>query len=87
MWDGRVNENAGIQKSSERDSSRRCALLKLDELLVSVEQFRPSGPEGVLPAFCAPGYSLVPLQGTKKLPFGLTPRHPVSDFTDSRFGL
>ena len=32
----------------------RCALQKLDELLVSVEQFRPSGREGVLPAFSAP---------------------------------
>jgi hypothetical protein len=27
----------------------------------------------------------VPLQGTKNLPFGLTPRHPVSDITESRF--
>jgi hypothetical protein len=33
----------------------------------------------------APGYYLVPLQGTKNLPFGLTPRHPVSDITDSSF--
>jgi hypothetical protein len=30
------------------------SLQKIDELLVSVEQFRPSGPEGVLPAFCTP---------------------------------
>ena len=35
----------------------------------------------------APGYYLVPLQGTKNLPFGLTPRHPVSDITDSHFRL
>ncbi len=32
----------------------RCALQKLDELLVSVEQFRPGGLEGVLAAFCPP---------------------------------
>ena len=32
----------------------RSTLQKLDELLLSVEQFRPSGPEGVLPALCAP---------------------------------
>jgi len=35
----------------------------------------------------APGYHLVPLQGTTNLPFGLTPRHPVSVITDSRFPL
>jgi hypothetical protein len=35
----------------------------------------------------APGYYLVPLQGTKNLPLGLTPRHPVSDITDSPFRL
>jgi hypothetical protein len=41
-----------------RDSSSPAApLQKLDELLVSFEQFRPGGPEGVLPAFCAPGTS------------------------------
>jgi len=33
------------------------------------------------------GYYLVPLQGTKDRPFGLTPRRPVSDITDSRFWL
>ena len=35
----------------------------------------------------APGYYLVPLQGRKNLPFGLSPRHPISDITDSRFRL
>ena len=35
----------------------------------------------------APGYYLVPLQGTKNLPLGLTPRYPVSVITDSRFRL
>ena len=35
----------------------------------------------------APGYYLLPLQGTKNLPFGLTPLHPVSDITESRFRL
>jgi hypothetical protein len=32
----------------------RFALQRLDELLVSVEQFRPGGPEGVLAASCPP---------------------------------
>jgi len=32
----------------------RSAPQKLDELVVSVEQFRPSGPEGALPAFARP---------------------------------
>ena len=32
----------------------------------------------------APGYYLVPLQGTKNLPLGLTPRHPMAT-TKSRF--
>ncbi len=31
----------------------------------------------------APGYYLVPSQGTKNLPFSLTPRRPVSDITVS----
>jgi hypothetical protein len=35
----------------------------------------------------APGYYLVPLQGTKKLSFGLTPRHTVSGITDRRIRL
>jgi hypothetical protein len=33
---------------------------ELDELLVSVEQSRPSGSEGLLPAVCAPRTSSVP---------------------------
>jgi hypothetical protein len=47
-------------------------LPKLDALLVSVEQIRPSGSEGIFPASRAPehpGHCLVPLQGTKNLPF------------------
>jgi hypothetical protein len=35
----------------------------------------------------APGYYLVPLQGTKNLPLGLTPRRRASDITDGRFRL
>jgi len=35
----------------------------------------------------APGYYLLPLQGTKDLPFGLTPRHAVSGITDYRIRL
>jgi hypothetical protein len=136
----------------------RFALQKLDELLVSFEKVRPGGPEGVLPAFCAPRMSsacrpLIPggdrlssrgqrprksrpqqgatlkgsnpggvtqvlrpagqanatppgseiergafrgrcprllscaLAGHENLPLGLTPRHPVSDITDSHFRL
>jgi len=37
----------------------RSALQKVDELLLPVEQFRPSGPESFLPAFCAPRTSSV----------------------------
>ena len=46
------------------------------------------GPWNVTPSGgVAPGYYLAPLQGTKNLPFGLTPRHRVSDITASRFPL
>lgn len=33
--------------------SEEATLQKLDGLVVSVEQFRPSEPEGALPGFCA----------------------------------
>jgi hypothetical protein len=51
---------------------------------------RPLQVRGTSLAFSggvATGYYLVPLQATKNLPFGLTPRHPVSDITDSRLRL
>ncbi len=35
--------------------------------------------------FLIPGYSLVPMQGTKNLPLGHTPATPVSVITDSRY--
>jgi hypothetical protein len=156
-------EHRAPRPQSRADSSLRSALQKVDEVLVSFEQFGPSGPEGFLPAFCPPerprngpslipagdpyssrgerprkmrppqgptpqargrmpvtsprscgprpkgirppqgrgtsvalsggvarqptDYYLVPLQGTKNPPFGLAPRHPASDITDSCFRL
>ncbi len=60
------------------DASPRCALQKLDELLVSVEQFRPSGPEGVLTAFCPPErpqhYRLLIPGGDREISRGQRPR-------------
>jgi len=84
----RTSMNCSSQLSEQRRAEWKAFYLlpAPPNVFGPVHSVSPEGIDGVTWGN-APGYYLVPLQGSRNLSFGLTPRRPVSDIADSRLPL